>query len=325
MATNLTTKLLKSHLVAGQLGGSEEIALRVDQVLLQDATGTMSCLQYLELAEGPGAGAARGPVRGPQHDPARLQESRRSPIPAEPSAPGTAFTSRGRATASATTSISNASPARAQVLIGADSHTTTSGAVGMIAIGAGGLEVAVGSGGRPLRDRDAIRCRRGAARSSAAPGSRPRTSFSSCCAGGASAAASAASSSFTARASPTLSVAQRGTICNMIAELGATTGLFPSDERTREWLRQQRREDQWVSLAAGCGRNLRRGGDHRALGPRAPHRQAVQPGQRGSRARGRRDRGRPGLRGQLGQLRLRGPGPGRGRARAAGPCPPTSR
>jgi len=51
----------------------------------------------------------------------------------------------------------------------------------------------------------------------------------------------------------TLSVAQRSTICNMIAELGATAGVFPSDARTREWFRQQKREPQWRELAAEPG------------------------------------------------------------------------
>src|SRR5437870_3318791 len=52
---------------------------------------------------------------------------------------------------------------------------------------------------------------------------------------------------------PTLSATQRGTICNMVMETGATTGLFPSDERTREWLAEQQRADQWVALAADPG------------------------------------------------------------------------
>src|SRR6185295_17352234 len=51
----------------------------------------------------------------------------------------------------------------------------------------------------------------------------------------------------------TLNVSQRATICNMIVEMGATTGLFPSDERTHEWLTQQERVDDWIELAADPG------------------------------------------------------------------------
>src|SRR5262249_43601602 len=137
-----------------------------------------------------------------------------------------------------------------QVLVGADSHTTTSGALGMIAIGAGGLEVACGLAGYPfalavprvvgvrlegrlspwvqakdvileLLGRPGVRGGRGCIFEFHGPGV------------------------------ATLDVTERATICNMTVETGATTGIFPSDTRTREWLASQARAEQWLPLSAG--------------------------------------------------------------------------
>jgi aconitate hydratase len=128
------------------------------------------------------------------------------------------------------------------LLVGADSHSTTAGAVGMLAVGAGGLEVAVAmagcgfdlscprvvqvelTGALPdwVEAKDVILelLRRHGVRSG----------------GG-------AVFEFTGEGVATLSVPQRATICNMIVETGATGAVFPSDERVREWLAAQRRED----------------------------------------------------------------------------------
>jgi aconitate hydratase len=138
------------------------------------------------------------------------------------------------------------------LLVGADSHSTTAGAVGMLAVGAGGLEVAVAMAGygfdlawpRVVRveltgalpewveAKDVILelLRRHGVR------------------GGAGAVFE-----FTGEGVATLSVTQRATICNMITETGATGAVFPSDERVREWLAAQRREGDWTALAADDG------------------------------------------------------------------------
>src|SRR5581483_6082153 len=139
-----------------------------------------------------------------------------------------------------------------QVLVGADSHTTMAGALGMIAIGAGSTEVAVAMAGRPyvverplvvgveLRGRlpdwaqskdvvlELLR-RRGVR------GGRGRVF------------------EFHGDGVATLSATDRGTICNMVMETGATTGIFPSDGRTRAWLTAQGRDDEFVELAADPG------------------------------------------------------------------------
>jgi aconitate hydratase len=136
-----------------------------------------------------------------------------------------------------------------ELLVGADSHSTMAGALGMFAVGAGGLDVAVAMAGHGfslqcpgvvgvelrgelpgwVQSKDIILelLRRYGVR------------------GGVGRVFE-----FTGEGVSTLSVTDRGTICNMITELGATAAVFPSDERTREWLEAQRREDDYVPLAA---------------------------------------------------------------------------
>jgi aconitate hydratase len=251
MAQNLTTKILAHHLMSGRLGGAEEIGLRVDQVLLQDATGTMSCLQYLELGDGP----VKVPLAVQYVDHNTIQVDFKNPddhrfLQAFCAKHGIHFSRPGNGICHYVHLERFARPG--QVLIGADSHTTTSGAVGMVAIGAGGLEVAAALAGAPfeigppqivgveltgrlppwVQAKDIVLelLRRHGVR-----------------------AGLGRIFEFHGDAVETLSVAQRATVCNMIAELGATTAVFPSDERTREWLREQKRETQWTPLAADAG------------------------------------------------------------------------
>src|SRR5919197_598820 len=112
MAENLTRKILKEHLVEGELRPGEPIALRVDPTLLQDATGTMSLMQFEQLD------VPRVKVDRAVQYVCHYVHIERYAKPGD-------------------------------ILVGADSHTTTSGALGMIAIGAGGLDVAVAMGGYP--------------------------------------------------------------------------------------------------------------------------------------------------------------------------------
>ena len=138
------------------------------------------------------------------------------------------------------------------MLLGADSHTTMAGALGMLAIGAGATEVAVAMAGRPypverplvvgvelrgrlrpwVQSKDVVLelLRRRGVR-----GGRGRIF------------------EFHGEGVATLSATDRGTICNMVMETGATTGIFPSDAQTRAWLDAQGREDQFVELAADAG------------------------------------------------------------------------
>src|SRR5204862_4145942 len=139
------------------------------------------------------------------------------------------------------------------ILVGADSHTTTSGALGMIAIGAGGLDVAVAMAGYPYE----IACPEIVEVRLEGTLERPwvqakdtilellrRLSAS----GGKNKVFE-----FTGPGTEDLSVPERGTIANMIAELGATSAVFPPDDETRDWLERQQREDDFADIGPDDG------------------------------------------------------------------------
>jgi aconitate hydratase len=248
MAENLTMKILHAHRVGNAWERGEEVELRVDQALLQDATGTMAALQYLELRDG----RIGVPLAVQYVDHNTIQLDCKNPddhrfLQSFCARAGIHFSRPGNGICHYLHVERFARPG--QLLIGADSHTTTSGALCMIAIGAGGIELAVALAGHPfalelprvvgveligrlapwVQAKDVILelLRRRGVR-----GKLGRVF------------------EFHGEGVRTLGVGQRATICNMIAELGATTGIFPSDERTREWLAQQRREPDWTPLAA---------------------------------------------------------------------------
>src|SRR6266850_1268450 len=236
----LTQRIIHDHLV-GESGAGDteaEIALRVDQILLEDATGTMACLQFERL------GLDRVGVHTVSYvDHNVLQFDNKNP---EDHAYLRSFATRyGLLYSRPGNGISHylhlerfARPGL--FLLGADSHTTMAGALGMLAIGAGATEVAVAMAGRPypverplvagvelggrlpawVQSKDVVLelLRRRGVR-----GGRGRIF------------------EFHGDGVASLSATDRGTICNMVMETGATTGIFPSDERTREWLAAQGR------------------------------------------------------------------------------------
>src|SRR5215211_444405 len=229
MAENLVTKILREHMVDGSLDPGEEVGLRIDQTLLQDATGTMACLQFERMGED----RVRVPLALQYVDHNVIQLDFKNPDDHR-------FLHVERFARPGAT------------LIGADSHTTSSGALGSIAIGAGGLDVALVMAGQPFQTpapkvvgveltgalsdwvtpKDVILellKRRGV-----------RGCFGRIF-------------EFYGPGVANIDVTGRTTICNMIAELGATTGVFPSDERTREWLRMQQREVDFMELSADEG------------------------------------------------------------------------
>jgi aconitate hydratase len=148
VAENLTRQILRDHLAEGELRPDEEISLRVDQTLTQDATGTMAFMQFEEL------GVARIQVdRAVQYvDHNVIQLDNKNPddhrmLQALCAKYGAHYSRVGNGICHYIHVERFAKPGG--VLVGADSHTTTSGALGMIAIGAGGLDVAVAMGGYP--------------------------------------------------------------------------------------------------------------------------------------------------------------------------------
>lgn len=251
VAENQTTKILKRHMAAEDYRAGEEVELRIDQILLQDATGTMACLQFEEL----GVDEVQVPLAVQYVDHNLIQLDFKNPddhrfLQDFSARYGMVYSRPGNGICHYLHVERFARPG--DVIIGADSHTTTSGAVGAIAIGAGGLDVAVCMAGRPfileaprvvgveLRGRlpqwvqakDIILelLRRRSVR-----GGLGRIF------------------EFYGEGVSGLNVSQRMTICNMIAELGATTGVFPSDHRTREWMELQKRPRDWQPLSADEG------------------------------------------------------------------------
>jgi aconitate hydratase len=265
---NLTRQILGERLAEGELTPGEAISLRVDQTLLQDATGTMALMQFEQL-EVPRVQVERA-VQYVDHNVIQLDfknpDDHRM-LQALCSRYGIDYSRPGNGICHYVHIERYAKPGG--VLVGADSHTTTSGALGMIAIGAGGLDVAVAMAGHPYE----IACPEvvevwldGALR-------RPwvqakdvilellrRLSVR----GGKNKVFE-----FTGPGTRDLSVPERGTIANMIAELGATAAVFPPDESTLDWLRRQQREEDFAELAPepGCAYDDRIEIDLAKLGP----------------------------------------------------------
>jgi aconitate hydratase len=245
---NLVQKLLAGHLLAGELAPGEEVDLTVDQILIEDATGSMTALQFEALE----ADRIDVPLAVMyvdhnvlQIDDKNMDEHRY--LQSFSARYGVHYSRPGNGISHYVHLERFARPG--EVLVGADSHSTMAGAAGMLAIGAGGLEVAVAMAGYGfslecpevvgvelrgtlpdwVQSKDVILelLRRYGVR------------------GG-----SGRVFEFTGEGVASLSVTERGTICNMITELGATAAVFPSDERVREWLDTQEREDDYTPLAS---------------------------------------------------------------------------
>src|ERR687893_1524858 len=148
MAENLTRQILSEHLVDGDLKSGEPIALRIDQTLLQDATGTMACMQFEQL-DVPRVKVDRA-VQYIDHNVVQLDfknpDDHRM-LQALARKHGAYLSRPGNGISHYISMERFAKPG--DIMVGADSHTPTSGALGMIAIGAGGLDVAVAMGGFP--------------------------------------------------------------------------------------------------------------------------------------------------------------------------------
>ena len=251
MASNLTLRILEEHCAGGALTAGAEVALRLDQALLQDATGTMACLQYLEMREG----RVCVPLAVQYVDHNTIQLDFKNPddhrfLQTFCARHGIHFSRPGNGICHYLHVERFARPG--ELLIGADSHTTMSGALGMIAIGAGGLEVAAALAGAPF-EVETPKVVGVELRGRLRPWVQAKDVILELLRRRGVRGGLGRVFEFHGEGVATLAVTQRATICNMIAELGATTGIFPSDERTREWLRYQHREDQWLPLDAGAG------------------------------------------------------------------------
>ena len=248
MGLTLAQKILKNHLVSGEMIPGEEIGLKIDQTLTQDATGTMAYLEF----EAMGVPRVKTERSVAYIDHNTLQSGFENAddhrfIGSVCKKHGIYFSRPGNGICHQVHLERFGIPGK--TLIGSDSHTPTGGGIGMIAIGAGGMDVAVAMGGGTYY----ITCPKivkieltgklspwVAAKDVILEVLR-RLSVK----GGVGKIME-----YCGEGVASLSVPERATICNMGAELGATTSIFPSDETTRIFLKAQDREDAYMPLSA---------------------------------------------------------------------------
>lgn len=248
MGMTLTEKILRKHLVDGEYVKGEEIGIKIDQTLTQDATGTMAYLEF-EAIGIPRVKTERS-VAYIDHN--TLQSGFENAddhrfIGSVAKKHGIYFSRPGNGICHQVHLERFGVPGK--TLIGSDSHTPTGGGIGMIAIGAGGQDVAVAMGGGAYY----ITCPK-VVKVNLTGKLSPWVSAKDVILqvlrvmsvkGGVGKVIE-----YCGEGVKTLSVPERATITNMGAELGATTSIFPSDEITLEFLKAQDRADVWVPLAA---------------------------------------------------------------------------
>ncbi|HIW57783.1 MAG TPA: aconitate hydratase [Firmicutes bacterium] len=248
MGLTLTEKILKEHLVEGEMIRGEEIGIRIDQTLTQDATGTMAYLEF----EAMGVPRVKTERSVAYIDHNTLQSGFENAddhrfIGSVCKKHGIYFSRPGNGICHQVHLERFGIPGK--TLIGSDSHTPTGGGIGMIAIGAGGMDVAVAMGGGTYY----ITCPKivkveltgklspWVAAKDVILEVLKRLTVK----GGVGKVIE-----YCGEGVKTLSVPERATITNMGAELGATTSIFPSDETTRQFLKAQGREGDYTELSA---------------------------------------------------------------------------
>ena len=248
MGLTLTEKILKAHIVDGELIKGTESGLRIDQTLTQDATGTMAYLEY----EAMGVPRVKTELSVAYIDHNTLQNGFENAddhrfIGSVTKKHGIRFSRPGNGICHQVHLERFGIPGK--TLIGSDSHTPTGGGIGMLAMGAGGLDVAVAMGGgayyitcpKVVRVNLTGKLSPWVAAKDVILEVLRRMSVK----GGVGKVIE-----YCGEGVKTLSVPERATITNMGAELGATTSIFPSDEVTREFLTAQGRGEVWTPLAA---------------------------------------------------------------------------
>jgi len=251
MAKTLAEKLIESHLVNGKMKPGEEIALRIDQTLTQDATGTMAYLAF----EAMGAGRVKTEVSVSYIDHNIIQTDFKNAddhrfLQSSAAKFGVLLSPAGNGICHHIHRQRFGKPGKS--LLGSDSHTTTCGCLGMLTIGAGGLDVALAMAGQPFRmtmpkiwgirltgelnswtsGKDVIL---ELLRRYSVKGGLGKIM------------------EFFGPGLENFDMSDRGTISNMAVDIGATAGIFPSDEVTRQYLSLQGREADWKAIQADEG------------------------------------------------------------------------
>lgn len=248
MGQTLTEKILSAHLVEGEMVKGSEIGIRIDQTLTQDATGTMAYLEF----EAMGVPRVKTERSVAYIDHNTLQNGFENAddhrfIGSVCKKHGIYFSRPGNGICHQVHLERFGIPGK--TLIGSDSHTPTGGGIGMIAIGAGGMDVAVAMGGgtyyitcpKVVKVNLTGKLQPWVAAKDVILEVLKRLSVK----GGVGKVIE-----YCGEGVKTLSVPERATITNMGAELGATTSIFPSDEITHEFLKAQGREETYTPLCA---------------------------------------------------------------------------
>ena len=248
MGLNVVQKLIESHLLSGAMTAGKEIGIRIDQTLTQDATGT---LVMLEL-ESMGLDSARTELSCQYVDHNLIQEDHKNPddhlfLLSACQRFGIWYSRAGNGVSHPVHQERFGKPGK--TMLGSDSHTPAAGAIGMLAIGAGGLEVAMAIAGEPfyvempsvwgisltgtlpdwVSAKDVIL---EMLRRHKTDGGKGRII------------------EYYGPGLTCLSAMDRHVIANMGAELGATTSVFPSDDEICRFLKRQKREPDWIELKA---------------------------------------------------------------------------
>ncbi|WP_252238789.1 MULTISPECIES: aconitate hydratase [unclassified Clostridium] len=248
MGDNLVYKILKNHIVEGNLKTGEPISIKIDKTLTQDSTGTMA---YLQLeAMGIDRVKTKKSVAFIDHN--MLQQGFENAddhkfIQTVASKYGVYFSKPGNGICHQIFLERFATPG--DTLTGSDSHTPTAGGVGMLAMGAGGLDVALAMGGGAynINTPKVVKVElKGKLNKMVAAKDVILEVLRICTVKGGVGKVF----EYCGEGIKSLSVPERGTITNMGAELGATTSIFPSDERTLEFFKAQDREEDWIELKA---------------------------------------------------------------------------
>lgn len=248
MGYTIAQKIIKEHLVCGEMKIGQEIGLKIDQTLTQDATGTMAYLQF----EAMGIDRVKTELSVAYIDHNTLQAGFENAddhryIQTVTKKHGIRFSRPGNGICHQVHLERFSKPGK--TLIGSDSHTPTAGGIGMLGMGAGGLDVAVAMGGGTYyitmpkiikvelvgKLRDYVGAKDIILEVLRVLGVK----------GGVGAIVE-----YAGEGVKTLSVPQRATITNMGAELGATCSIFPSDEVTKAFLKAEEREEDWIELSA---------------------------------------------------------------------------
>jgi aconitate hydratase len=249
MKDTITEKLLRSHLAEGSLLPCEEIGLRIDQTLTQDATGTMAFLEF----ESMGLSRVKVPCAVSYVDHNIIQTDSRNAddhrfLQSCASKFGVIYSGPGNGVSHHVHRQRFGAPG--QTLLGSDSHTTTGGCLCMLAMGAGGIEVALAMAGKPYH---IVTPKVWGIRVTGKLG--PFVSGKDVilellrrytCKGGLGKVIE-----FSGPGVENLDMSARATIANMSVDMGCTAAVFPSDRVTRDYLARNGRDEVWKEISAG--------------------------------------------------------------------------